>query len=89
MERQIDVGDALRWIGRVDFLDTEKRLVVEAQRFIERDRMRPHLDKQGNSLSYEQLEKLAGLIAAKEKKLSNEGFVSRAPTDVIAGVPTP
>jgi valyl-tRNA synthetase len=30
-----------------------------------------------------ELEKLAGLIAAKQKKLSNEGFVSRAPAEVI------
>jgi len=31
-----------------------------------------------------ELEKIAGFIAAKEKKLSNESFVSRAPADVIA-----
>ncbi len=30
-----------------------------------------------------ELEKLAGLISAKQKKLANESFVSRAPADVI------
>ncbi len=30
-----------------------------------------------------ELEKLAGLIAAKEKKLANEGFIGRAPADVV------
>jgi valyl-tRNA synthetase len=30
-----------------------------------------------------ELEKLAGLISAKQKKLANEGFVSRAPADVV------
>jgi valyl-tRNA synthetase len=31
-----------------------------------------------------ELEKLRGLIAAKEKKLTNEAFTSRAPADVVA-----
>ncbi|MDZ4821475.1 MAG: class I tRNA ligase family protein, partial [Planctomycetota bacterium] len=35
------------------------------------------------SRNEKELEKIAGFIAAKEKKLSNESFVSRAPADVI------
>jgi valyl-tRNA synthetase len=30
-----------------------------------------------------ELEKLAGLITAKQKKLANEGFVGRAPAEVV------
>jgi valyl-tRNA synthetase len=30
-----------------------------------------------------EMEKLAGLIAAKQKKLTNEGFIARAPADVV------
>jgi valyl-tRNA synthetase len=30
-----------------------------------------------------ELEKLSGMILAKERKLANEGFASRAPADVV------